>query len=101
MVEGKLKPDTDSLVYRMNVLFLKDNNFPVELHFFDNNDREIRTYKVTELKGEPGQPYAARTEVENPIYKARIVIEFLSREFPSTLDDSIFTREKLRQFVRK
>ncbi|MEO6050839.1 MAG: hypothetical protein ABIP78_05845 [Pyrinomonadaceae bacterium] len=41
------------------------------------------------------------TTVENPIYHAKIVIEILNRELHANLDDAMFTREKLKQFVRK
>jgi len=100
-VEGKLKPDADSIISRMNVLFRSDNYVPVELHLFDNNDREIRTYKITEFKDDPEHPYAAKTEIENPVYKAKIVVEILSRELPATIDDAMFSREKLKQIAQK
>ena len=100
-VEGKLKPDADSVASRMNVLFRADNYVPDELHLFDAGGREIRTYKFSDFKDDPDHPYAAKTEVENPIYKAKIVIEILSREFPTALDDAMFTREKLKDLVRK
>jgi len=100
-VEGKIKPDADSIATRMNALFRADNYVPAELHLFDEGGREIRTYKITDLKDDPDHPYAARTEVDNPIYKAKIVIEILSREFPASLDDAMFTREKLKEFAKK
>lgn len=100
-VEGKLRPDADSVASRMNALFRADNYIPVELHLFDVGGREIRTYKFTDFNDDPDHPYAAKTEVDNPIYKARIVIEILSREFPVSLDDAMFTREKLKDFVKK
>lgn len=100
-VEGKIKDGATSVVSRMTVLFRSDNYLPAEIHLFDNNGREIRTYKVTEFKDDPNHPYAAKTEVDNPVYKAHISIEILSQEFPASLDDSIFSREKLKQIVRK
>lgn len=99
-VEGKLKPAAISIAPRIDILFGSDNNFPLELHLFDNTDREIRTYKVTELKDD-AHPYAARTEIDNPIYKAKIIVEILSREFPEKADDAVFSREYLRQLARK
>lgn len=100
-VEGKLKPDADSIAARMNVLFRTDNYVPVELHLFDSNGREIRTYKVTDVKDDPTHPYAAKTEVDNPVYKAKITIEIVAHEFPPSIDDSIFSRDRLKQNVRK
>jgi len=100
-VEGKLKPDADSIAARMTALFNADNYVPVELHLFDNNGHEIRTYRSSEIKDDPAHPYAAKTEADNPVYKAKISIEILSREFPATIDDSFFSRDKLKQNVRK
>jgi hypothetical protein len=100
-VEGTLKPATSSLIARMNVLFRADNYLPAELHLFDSLNKEIRVYKVAEFKDDAAGTFAARTEVDNPIYKTHVVIEVLDREFPEKADDSIFTREKLKQIVRK
>ena len=101
ILDGKLKSGETSIASRMNAAFRTDNFVPVEIHLLDNNDREIRTFKSVEFKDEPDHPYAVRTEVDNPIYKAKISIEILSREFPATIDDSMFVREKLKQPVRK
>jgi hypothetical protein len=100
-VEGKLKQGSESAVSRSVMFFRADNYFPVELHFFDAMGREIRSYRVTGLKESGGHVYAVRTEVENPVYKAKIVIEFLSVEYPQHLDDGFFSREKLRAFARQ
>lgn len=100
-VEGKLKNDAESVISNMKVLFRADNYFPAELHFFDNTGREIRTYKVTELKESAGHMFAARTEADNPIYRSKITIEFLTCEFPQTLDDAMFSREKLKTLAKK
>ena len=100
-VEGKIKPGESTIFARLSILFRSDNYMPVELHSFDNNGREIRTWRITEIKGDADRPYAARTEIDNPVYKAKIVIEILSREFPATIDDATFTREKLKQIAKK
>jgi hypothetical protein len=100
-VEGKLKAGETSVASKMNATFRTDNYVPVEVHMFDINDREIRTYRSVEFKDEPEHPYASKTEVENPIRKARITIEILSREYPTSIDESMFVRDKLKSFVRK
>lgn len=100
-VDGTLKPDADSTISRMDAFFRSDNYLPVELHLFDAVGREIRTYKFTDFKDDPEHPYASRTEVENPIFKAHITVEILSRELPAKIDDAMFTREKLKEFVKK
>jgi hypothetical protein len=100
-VEGKLKAGQDSVVSRLDALFRQDNYVPAELHLFGPDGREIRTYKTTAVAGDPSRPYASRMEVENNIRKSHIVIEVLSREYPATIDDSMFNREKLKRPVRK
>ncbi len=100
-VEGKLKPDAESVTSRTVALFRADNYIPVELHLFDAAGREIRTYKFSDFKDDPDHPFAARTEVDNPIYRAKIIIEILSREFPAILDDAMFTRERLKDLAQK
>jgi hypothetical protein len=100
-VEGKLKSGADSIVSRMNVLFRSDNYVPAETHLFGADGREIRTYKTTAITDDPAHPYASRIEVDNSVYKTHIVIEVVYREFPASIDDSMFMREKLREPVRK
>ena len=99
--EGNLKPGVESVASRMAALFRADNYMPVELHLFDTSGREIRAYKFSDLKDDPDHPYPARTDVDNPIYKAKIVIEILSRELPAAIDDAMFTREKLKELATK
>jgi hypothetical protein len=100
-VEGRLKAGADSLVSRMNVLFRADNYIPAESNLFGADRNEIRTYKTGAVKDDPTHPYASRVEVDNPVYKSHIVIEILIREFPETIDDAMFAREKLKEAVKK
>lgn len=100
-VEGKLKVGADSLISRINIAFRADNYVPVESHLFGADGKEIRAYRATAVKDDPSHPYASRVEVDNPVYKSRIVIEILSREYPERIDDSMFAKEKLKETVRK
>lgn len=100
-VEGRLKNGADSIISRMNVLFRTDNYIPMETHFFGTDGREIRTYKTTATIDDPAHPYASKIDVDNSVYKAHIVIEIVSREFPASIDDSMFTRDKLKESVKK
>lgn len=100
-VEGKLKTGADSAISRMDVLFRADNYVPVETHFFGTDGREIRTYETTAIVDDAAHPYASKIDVDNSVYKAHIVIEIVSREFPASVDDSMFTRDKLKEPVRK
>jgi len=100
-VEGKLKNGADSIVSRMTLLFRSDNYVPVETHLFGADGREIRAYKTAAIKDDPAHPYASKIDVDNSVYKSHIVIEIVSREFPASIDDSMFAREKLKEPVRK
>lgn len=98
-VKGTLKPGRAGVVYMMTVVMRADDLLPVELKLFDSTERHIRTYRVVEVKTDRKGPYPARTEVENLVYKNRTVIEVLNREFPDNVDDSFFTREKLKEIA--
>ena len=100
-VEGKLKPDRDSVVSRMVVSFRAEDSVPAESHLFGADGKELRIYKTTAIKGDPTHPYASRVEVDNNVYKSHIIIEVLSQEYPPTIDDSMFTREKLKAPAKK
>ena len=50
---------------------------------------------------QPVHPYAAKVEVDNPVYKTHIVIEILSRELPEKIDDAMFAKDKLKEPIRK
>ena len=100
-IEGKLKQGATSPFSRFTAVVAKDTYLPMELHFFDNSGQEMRTYRVTDVKNAAGKPYPAKTDVDNPVYHAHIVIEILKREFPASVDDQTFERDKLKQIVKK
>ena len=100
-IEGKLKKPNSSLIAKMNILMRADNYVPVELQLFDPAGRQIRTYKVTDIKSDSKGPYAAKTEIENPVYKTKIAVEVLKREFPDNVDDTFFTRDRLKQIAAR
>ncbi|MEP6848088.1 MAG: outer membrane lipoprotein-sorting protein [Acidobacteriota bacterium] len=100
-VEGRLKPDADSVVSRMNVIFRADDYVPVESHQFGADGKELRAYKTAVVKSDPAHPYASRVEIDNRVYKAHITIEILSQEYPEKIDDAMFAKEKLKEPVKK
>jgi len=100
-LEAKLKKPGSSLIAKMNILMSADSYLPIELQLFDSGGRQIRTYKVTDVKSDATGAYAARTEIDNPVYKCKTVAEILSREFPANVDESIFTRDRLKQIAGK
>lgn len=100
-IEGKLKPDADSVVSRTTAIFRADNYVLREMHLFGGNGEEIRTYKTVSIKDDRAHPYASRVEVDNRVYRSHIVIDVLNREYPANIDDSMFAKEKLKLGVRK
>jgi Outer membrane lipoprotein-sorting protein len=98
-LEGKLKKPGSSLIARMHILMRADNYVPVELHMFDAGGRQLRTYRVTEVASDSKGAYAARTEIENPIYKSKVLVEVLNREFPTEVEAAFFTRDRLKQIA--
>ncbi|MGH9947388.1 MAG: outer membrane lipoprotein-sorting protein [Pyrinomonadaceae bacterium] len=100
-IEGNLKKGESGLVQKMFILMGAENYVPVELRLFDNGGRHIRTYRIVETKSDAKGAYAAKTEVENLIYRNKTIIEVLSREFPATIDASFFERAKLKEIATK
>lgn len=100
-LEGKIRKGESSVVSRMIVLMRAAEPIPVGLQLFDAGERQIRTYRVVDVKRDAKGVFAEKTEVENPIYKTKIVIEVLAREFPDTVDTSFFSREKLREIATR
>jgi hypothetical protein len=96
-LEGKLKKPSSSLIAKMNILMRADNYLPVDIQMFDAGGRHLRSYKVSEVKTDSKGPYASRTEIENLVYKTKVVVDVLNREFPSNADESIFTRDRLKK----
>ena len=71
------------------------------MRLFDSGGKELRTFQMKEVKNQDGHEYVSKTEVENHIYNSRITIEIVSSEYPVSIDDSVFSRERLRQLARK
>jgi len=100
-VEGKLKDGQTSVIASNKVLFDVENFLVRELRLFDNTGKELRVYTQKETRVVDGRTYISKTDVVNHVYKSNITIEVLGREYPSTLDDARFSRERLRRSVRK
>ena len=100
-LEGKLKPSSTGLVERTEVAMRGDIYVPEMLQLFDSSGRRIRTFRVIEVGTDDHGAYAAKTEVENPVYKTKVAIEILGREFPEKIDDSAFTRERLKSIAAR
>lgn len=99
-VEGKLKPRRDSIIARIAVLFRGDTYLPAEMHAFDSDGKELRTFRVMDYRNFAGRAMVGRMEIENHIYKTNVLVEVLNVAFPGKFDDNIFTREHLKQIAR-
>ena len=96
-VAGKLKEGKRSVIETTLLFFDPQTNLPVETALFDRSGKKLRTYKAERINSANEKPYIALMNVENHIYNNHITIEILSREYPEMLDDSLFTRERLRR----
>jgi hypothetical protein len=100
-IEGKLKDGQKSVIASNKALFDAQSYVLLEMRLFDSGGKEMRVFRQKEIKTESGHSYVSKTEVENHIYNSNITIEILSREYPAKIDDSVFSREKLKQSVRE
>ncbi len=98
-IEGKVKPDfaADTVAASLKASFRSDNFVPVEMRLFDSTGREIRIYRFANIKSDSDRPYASKIEAENKIQKTLVTIEILKREFPAKMDESVFSRERLKR----
>ncbi|MBV9215074.1 MAG: outer membrane lipoprotein-sorting protein [Acidobacteria bacterium] len=100
-VEGHLRKGETSTIDSVKATFDTETHVLLEMHLFDNTGKELRTYTSGDIKEQSGHKYVARTEVENHVYNSHITIEVITREYPASIDNSFFQREKLKTFVRK
>ena len=96
LIEGKLKKDVNGLIARSEIDIDGADYVPRELRLFDNSSRQIRTFTIKDVKTDSKGAYAAVMEADNPVYKTKMLIEVLGREFPDHLDDSMFNRDRLK-----
>ena len=100
-VEGTLKPGTESVIAKTRTLFRADTYLPAEMHLFDSEGKEVRTFQVKTYRNVGGRDVIWLTEIENHLRPTRIIIETVSLDSPEKVDDAIFTRDHLKQLSRK
>jgi len=100
-VEGTLKPGQESTLAKTRTLFRADNYLPAEIHLFDSGGQEVRTFHVRKYNNVAGRDAVWLTEIENHVRPTTVTIETLGLEFPEKVDESLFTRDKLKQLSRK
>jgi hypothetical protein len=100
-VEGTLKPGADSILSRTRTLFRADTYLPTEMHLFNSEGKELRTFKVKQFRNVSGRDAVWLTEIENHLRPTKITIESQGLEWPNKLDDAMFTRERLKQLSQR
>lgn len=98
-VEGTLKPASDSVIARTRTLFRADTYLPAEMHLFNSEGKELRTFQVGKYQNVAGRDAIWLTEIENHLRPTKITIETLDLDFPEKADDSMFTRDRLKQLA--
>jgi len=98
-VEGTLKPSADSVIARTRTLFRADTNLPAEMHLFNSESKELRTFQVRKYRNVGGRDVVWLTEIENLLRPTRVTIETLSLDWPEKTDDAMFTRDHLKQLA--
>jgi outer membrane lipoprotein-sorting protein len=100
-IEGKLKKDQNGVINRIEIDMDGSDYVPRELRVFDASGRQIRTFTIRDVKTDPKGAYAASMEADNSVYKTKMLIEVLGREFPDHLDDTMFTKDRLKAIATK
>jgi hypothetical protein len=100
-VEGTLKPAAGSTIARTRTLFRADTYLPAEMHLFNSEGKELRTFQVKKFRNVAGHEACWLTEIENHVRPTRITIESLSLEWPEKADDAMFTRDRLKQLAER
>ena len=100
-VEGTLKPAASSVIARTRTLFRGDTYMPAEIHLFNSNGEELRTFRVTNYRNVSGHDLLGLIEIENHSRNLKINIETLSAEYPEKADDQIFTRDNVKRLAMR
>jgi hypothetical protein len=98
-VEGTLKPSADSIVARTQTLFRADTYLPAEMHLFNSEGKEMRTFRVKKYGNVASRDAVWLTEIENHLRPTKVTIETISLEWPAKVDDAMFTTDRLKQLA--
>lgn len=100
-LEARLKPKRSSIIARLTAVFRGDTYLPVEMHAFNSDGEELRTFRITDYRNFSGRTVVGRMEIKNHIFKTTVVVEVLNMTFPDRMEDSLFTREHLKQIAKR
>jgi hypothetical protein len=96
-VEGTLRPPADSVIARTQTLFRADSYLPAEMHLFNSEGKELRTFRVTKFSKVAGQDVIWLTEIENHLRPTKVTIETISIDWPDKVEDAMFKPGHLKQ----
>jgi hypothetical protein len=100
-IEARLKPKRDSNIARLTAVFRGDTYLPAEMHAFNSDGEELRTFRITDYRNFSDHTVVGRMEIKNHIFKTTVMVEVLNMMFPDRMDDSLFTREHLKQIATR
>jgi hypothetical protein len=100
-VEGNLKSPGYSIIARTITLFRADKYLPAEMHLFNSEGKELRSFKVSKYSNVAGRDVIWLTEIDNLLRQTKISIETLGLEFPEKADEAIFSRDRLKQIAQR
>ena len=100
-VEGNLNVPGYSVITRSVTLFRADNYLPSEMHLFNSDGNELRSFKVSKYGNVAGRDVMWLTEIDNLSRQTKITIETLGLEFPEKVDETTFTRDRLKQIAQR
>lgn len=100
-VEGNLKVPGYSVITRSVTLFRADNYLPAEMHLFNSEGNELRSFRVSKYGNVAGRNVMWLTEIDNLSRQTKITIETLGLEFPEKVDETTFTRDRLKQIAQR
>ncbi|MEZ5346967.1 MAG: outer membrane lipoprotein-sorting protein [Pyrinomonadaceae bacterium] len=100
-LESTLKPKASSVISRIVSVFSADDYLPRELHLYNSDGKEIRTFQITETREIAARKFVAKTLITNHIYNSKITIEVLEMTFPEGLPNEIFERDHLKVLAAK
>lgn len=95
-LESKLRENEDSAILRYHSLFRADNFLPYEMKLYGSDDKLLRRFAITKTRSIEGRQEIWRTEIENYIFRTKILLEVLEVSFPARIPDKIFDREYLK-----
>ncbi len=100
-VEGNLKVPGYTVITRSVTLFRADNYLPAEMHLFNSDGTELRSFNVNKYGNVAGRDVIWLTEINNLSRQTKITIETLGLEFPEKVDEIVFTRDRLKQIAQR